>query len=535
MRSFKIVFLVLLLQVLNTFTLQSAQTQEEWEEIPLPADNLEIKTIAVDPTDPRTIYVGSAKNILKTRDFGKSWKNILTVKGNFRYVNSIIIDKAAPQVIYAATQNGLFRSKNYGKNWHKIFKGIGNSQKNVRCIFLSAENKNIIYVGTKDGLFISEDAGKSWLKPSGEISNIQINHIVSYTNSIFAATNQGVFELQDGTKSWEKIFTASDTVNEENTYETFGDTADNEIAIYSKKTPNYLAVNSKGLYVGTNSGVFLRRHKEQSWNKITTAGLTSDKISSLLILEDQIIYAATTGGIFKISEFDKRWTECYKGLLSTKVNFLTAIPKDKVILAATKKGIYKTYIGRHNLFQDLRGDPQLNKILSRFNHEPGINEVLRIASKYAELNAEKIQEWRRAAKRKALLPTLSVGIDHDIKGTYEIYTSSTKSYWTTGPESQSTGWDVSLSWDLGELIWNDDQTSIDVRSRLMVQLRDDILDETRRLYFERRRLQISLLRNSPKNIDDKLEKQLRLQELTAGIDALTGGWFSKRIQKQFSS
>jgi hypothetical protein len=32
----------------------------------------------------------------------------------------------------------------------------------------------------------------------------------------------------------------------------------------------------------------------------------------------------------------------------------------------------------------------------------------------------------------------------------------------------SLDWNVSLSWDLGELIWNGDQTSIDVRSKLMV-------------------------------------------------------------------
>lgn len=53
-------------------------------------------------------------------------------------------------------------------------------------------------------------------------------------------------------------------------------------------------------------------------------------------------------------------------------------------------------------------------------------------------------------------------------------------------------WGVTLSWNLGELIWNDDQTSIDVRSRLMVELRDDILDEITKLYFERLRVKMEL-------------------------------------------
>lgn len=65
----------------------------------------------------------------------------------------------------------------------------------------------------------------------------------------------------------------------------------------------------------------------------------------------------------------------------------------------------------------------------------------------------------------------------------------------------------------------------------MVQLRDDVLNEVTRLYFERRRVQIEFLTSPPKEIATKLEKTLRLQELTAGIDALTGGYLSNRLRQ----
>jgi len=61
----------------------------------------------------------------------------------------------------------------------------------------------------------------------------------------------------------------------------------------------------------------------------------------------------------------------------------------------------------------------------------------------------------------------------------------------------------------------------------MVQLRDDIVDETTRLYYERRRLQVELLIKPPKDAQGKIKKALRLQELTASLDGLTGGNFSK--------
>lgn len=65
----------------------------------------------------------------------------------------------------------------------------------------------------------------------------------------------------------------------------------------------------------------------------------------------------------------------------------------------------------------------------------------------------------------------------------------------------------------------------------MVQLRDDILDEVTSLYFQRRRLQIELLRSPASGIEERLEKELRLQELTADIDALTGGYLSERLER----
>ena len=84
-----------------------------------------------------------------------------------------------------------------------------------------------------------------------------------------------------------------------------------------------------------------------------------------------------------------------------------------------------------------------------------------------------------------------------------------------------------MSWEIGDLIWSADQTSIDVRSKLMVELRDDIVNEVTRTYFERRRLQVLLLTDPPADQQKLLEKELRVQELTAMLDGLTGGYFSR--------
>ena len=124
--------------------------------------------------------------------------------------------------------------------------------------------------------------------------------------------------------------------------------------------------------------------------------------------------------------------------------------------------------GRPNPLPKGRGNVEEENILKQFSHEPGIREVQEAAIDYAEVHPDKIKKWREAATRKALLPDVSLCMDRYVTDLY---------HWDTGqnPDVLQTGddvitWDVTMSWDLGDLVWSTDQTSIDTRSRLMVQL-----------------------------------------------------------------
>ncbi len=163
--------------------------------------------------------------------------------------------------------------------------------------------------------------------------------------------------------------------------------------------------------------------------------------------------------------------------------------------------------------------------------EPSILELQRAAIRYTEVNPDKIVNWRRQAAFKAFLPEVSVGYDKDIYRTIASSTSGGKTTFTIGPDDESYGWDVSLKWDLGDLIYNDDQTSIDSRSKLMVQLRNDVLTQLNQAYFERKRLQAELIKYPDKTSPTYQERELKIEELTAQIDALTGGYLSRRAGK----
>lgn len=177
-------------------------------------------------------------------------------------------------------------------------------------------------------------------------------------------------------------------------------------------------------------------------------------------------------------------------------------------------------------------EPVATQTIELSREEPSIGELQRAAIRYAEVEPGKITNWRRQAALKALFPDVSVGYDTDIYRTVNAYNYGGNTTYTVGPDDQAKGWDVSASWDLGDLIYNDDQTSIDSRSKLMVQLRNDVLDQLNTAYFERKKLQRQLDKLPDKTSSAYLEREIRIEELTATIDGLTGGYLSRRMGKE---
>ena len=66
----------------------------------------------------------------------------------------------------------------------------------------------------------------------------------------------------------------------------------------------------------------------------------------------------------------------------------------------------------------------------------------------------------------------------------------------------------------------------------MVELRDDILDEVTKLYFERLRVKEELNNLSIEDLKKRFDKEIRLRELSASLDGLTGGYFSGELNSK---
>jgi photosystem II stability/assembly factor-like uncharacterized protein len=473
----------------------------------------DIISLAKEKGDSPFIYASSLNSVYQSRDNGKNWKKIY----NTEKINKVYIDYN--NVIYLATGGGLYVSRDRGDSWYKIYRGACDLENNCICLAVS---QKALYLGTEGGLFISYNVGKMWQKSAEDFSDSVVSAIEidpRKDNIVYVACEKGVFITQDEGKEWRKIYTIYDYEIPSEDYSDY----DGEVSqVYTNIHDIAVSYQQSGrrVYIAVKGDIFFTEDEGSSWQKLTGIGLPFLNIYSILPADDsqQEFFMATDKGIFTLR--DNLWCNLTKDLTHSEFYELIKLDSD-TIYAAGKKGIFKI-----NLKQDLTNanrevlgppDEELNRS-DLFSNEPTIAQVQKAAIKYADVDMAKIISWRRQARCKAFLPTLSVGYDKN------VYGSSTGAM-AIGPR----GWDMDLSWDIGDLVWSSDQTSIDSRSRLTVQLRQDILNEVTNLYYERRRLKLELLMSPPQDELDKLRKQLEIEEITASLDGLTNGYFSKAI------
>lgn len=514
-------------------------TDDKWEDMSFGIDEAEMRGVAVSTREPDLVYAASAKGVYKSADTGKNWRRLSMIQGAEASLNALAVDFKSTDTIYAGTRNGLYASTDGGTEWKVLFEGMYEQEKNIRHILIDRADPNRIFLGTDKGMIATRNAGQTWNALVGELAKQAVYSIAQdpvNTDIIYAAAATGVFKSYNRGLSFERVFSVAGQTEEGSTDETPEDTGDQE-ATYSNKTSNCVAIDARDprkVYIGTNAGVFVSFDSGETWEQLVGTGLLNDHVLSLVSTQDGSLCAATQNGIFRLAAPYHSWNEMYDGILSKDARYLAYDRNKDSLWAATGKGIYHAYLKPVAEAKDEVAVPDdVAQFLSKFDFEPGIREVHEVAIRYADVHMGKIDKWRRNSKRKALLPALSVTLSPYLTNVYhwESGSSSVASDDVLRRGKTPADWSVSASWDLSDLVWSTDDTNIDSRARYLVQLRDDVLTGVTRLYYERRRLQIELLTKPSKDINLKVAKQLRIEELTAGIDAYTGGWFSMKLKK----
>ncbi len=503
----------------------------EWRPASASLEETRLRLVAAHPHQPRRLLTASDQALYASEDGGQSWSVCLRAPHAARFT-SLALDPLNIHRLAAATTNGLYLSTNGGRRWQRVFRGPGGQSQCQVALFHPARRDELL-AGTAAGLFVSRDGGRSWGQTGGlpaQRSILALAISPRAATRLYVLTDSGLVVSEDETHlRWKQLGTIPQRspASEESPEDAEEAPQEPEAALAPAFTS--LSVDPRDpqrLYAGTPEGLWFSTDGGMAWRAANRVGVGSAAIQHLLLQAHSptSVYVATADGIARYRPESEQWDTVTAGLPTLRAWHLAST--GTYLLAATDAGLYQLDLAQEQL--DQGSWPEARDLLNDFPQEPTISQTQQAAIAYADVASEKIARWRRQAALRALLPTVSLGYNRD-QDTYiasSVTTTGTRVFQTDDP---SNGTDLRVGWDLGDLIWNGDQTSIDVRSRLMVQLRDDVLDDVTRAYFERRRIEVALLTDPPSDPKAQVDQELRLQELTARLDALTGGWFSEHI------
>lgn len=182
-----------------------------------------------------------------------------------------------------------------------------------------------------------------------------------------------------------------------------------------------------------------------------------------------------------------------------------------------------------------------DEVLAEFDDEPDVATVQGWAASYAQVEAATVRKWISASRAFAVLP--QVRFEYRVKDDYQ---NDFRAYDELGNPPTSNDVDtvnvltdadvgqdrtilVRATWDLDQLVMSSEQIRVLNEAQDVVKLREKVLGEVTRLYFERRRLQVDMLLSPKPDVMGQVRDELRLRELTASLDAYTGGQLSRHL------
>lgn len=181
---------------------------DTWSRIS-PADHAEIRhveSVAIHPTHPSMIFIGTWHLPWKTLDGGKSWSRAGgrdTGMVDDSDIFSILVDASHHDRLFMSACTGLYRSDDGSRSWTKI-KGIPSNSKRTRVVYQHPTRAKTLYAGTTEGLWRSTDGGSAWRLVSDR--TLVVNGIAiprEALEKVYVATDQmGLLVSENGGLSY---------------------------------------------------------------------------------------------------------------------------------------------------------------------------------------------------------------------------------------------------------------------------------------------------------------------------------------------
>ncbi|MFO7894222.1 MAG: hypothetical protein R6U63_10840 [Longimicrobiales bacterium] len=252
-----------------------------------------IADIDFHPHDESIIYVAvGSGGVWKTTNAGTTWEPIFDNESSYS-IGSVAIDPSAPDVIWVGTGedvggrhvgygDGIYKSTDGGRTWQNM--GLENSE-HLSTIIVHPEDSDVVWVaaqgplwrsGDQRGLYKTTDGGETWRKVLGDDGWTGATDVVidpRNPDRLYAATwdrhrtvaaymgggpGSGVWKSEDGGETWDRLRTGLPG----------GPLGKIGLAISPQKPDIvYAAIET----IRTEGGVWMSEDRGESWRKMSDA------------------------------------------------------------------------------------------------------------------------------------------------------------------------------------------------------------------------------------------------------------------------
>ena len=181
---------------------------------PITKDNTSVEyyatifTVAENPLKAGIIWTGSDDGLINvTKDFGKNWDNVTpptNLLPEWAQINSIEADPFNEGGLYVAATRYksddfhpyILKTTDFGKSWKKITNGIDEDHF-TRVVRADPNRKGVLYAGTENGMYISFNDGINWNSFQLNLSIVPVTDLALKNKDLIVATQGRAFWVLD--------------------------------------------------------------------------------------------------------------------------------------------------------------------------------------------------------------------------------------------------------------------------------------------------------------------------------------------------
>jgi hypothetical protein len=141
---------------------------------------------------------------------------------------------------------------------------------------------------------------------------------------------------------------------------------------------------------------------------------------------------------------------------------------------------------------------------------------------------EGARSWQRRVRLSPILPSIKFSVGYDLEHDESLDRTQVDPDKWGADTDRDLELQATAEWDFSKLVYHPEELKVQTALARRADRREELLTMLIGYWFERRQIQILLAVRPPRNLETRIQQTLRLEELTACIDALTGGRLTRK-------